>query len=211
MSSDCSDEMKKKVSSHPQGAGGVCVSHHSLLETAPCPTHLEKLLWGVCYTPTQSRLVLRKVFWNSGAWELLKGSDQWRRPPELSMARIKPQLPGVSPHLLTVGELSAFAICQQFFHCRGGPCTNRPHPMKPPPRTNPGGNLWGVSDIISPNGKAIFLKAVSDKLPRSHGLPSVYPEFSICAVRVVVYKFAPYQLLYVLQQSDLPQGKPGLL
>ena len=89
------------------------------------------------------------------------------------MACIKPQLPGASPHLLAVGELSAFAICQRFFHCRGDPCTNRPHPMKPPSRTDPGGILWGVSDIISLNGKAIFWKAMSDKLPRSHGLPSV--------------------------------------
>ena len=104
------------------------------------------------------------------------------------MACIKPQLPGASPHLLAVGELSAFAICQRFFHCRGDPCTNRPHSMKPPSRTNPGGNLWGVSDIISLNEQAIFLKAMSDKLPRSHGLPIVHPEFSICAVRDV-YKF----------------------
>ena len=49
MSSDCSDgDEKETVSSHPQGAGGACVPHH---ETAPCPAHLEKLLWGVCYTP----------------------------------------------------------------------------------------------------------------------------------------------------------------
>ena len=178
------------------------------------PSTSGKAALGCVLHPSQSCLGLRKVFWNSGAWELtctlLKGSDQWQRPPELRMACIKPRLPGASPHLLVVGELSAFAICQQFFHCHGGPCTNRPHPIKPASRTNPGGNLWGVSDIIPPNGKAIFLKAISGKLPRSHGLPSVHPKFGIRAVRVVVYKFAPHWLFYVLQQW-LATGKNGVI
>lgn len=96
------------------------------------------------------------AFWKPGALELtctlLKGSDQWRRPPELRMVFIKPQSYGTPPGFLAVSYL-LLQFGNQLFHWRGGPCVDRTHPMKPPSRTNPGGNLSGVNDVILPKWK----------------------------------------------------------
>ena len=100
------------------------------------------------------------AFWKPGALELtctlLKGSDQWRRRPELRMVFIKPQLYGASPGFLAVSYL-LLRFGNQLFHWHGGPCVDRTHPTKPASRTNPGGNLSGVNDVIPPQmGKMIF-------------------------------------------------------